>query len=303
MLALSTAWNAYRLESGADIAREILGLDIKAVELNFSLNQKMVDEIGEFVGRNELAVTSLHNFCPTPDGWARFEALPDCYSLSSLDETERQKAVFFTKKTVSTAKKLGARAVVLHSGRVEMPDRTRQLIELSNRGRAGSREYQKVFTEFVEERRLKSPPHTQQIIKSYAELLEYAKETNIVLGVENRFYYREIPSFEEFGILFEHFNDPHLAYWHDVGHAFIWEQLGFMKPLQLLETYAGRLFGMHLHNIRDLMDHNAVTNGDFDLSRLKPYVKQDTIKVMEFHRHVPSQAVRESCAYLGGLFP
>lgn len=303
MLALSTAWNAYRLESGADIAREILGLDIKAVELNFSLDQAMVDEIGEFVRKNELAVTSLHNFCPTPDGWRRIEALPDCYSLSSLDETQRQKAVLFTKKTIATAKKLGARAIVLHSGRVEMQDRTRLLIDLANKGRTASREYHEALGEFVEERRVKSPPHIQQIIKSYEELLEPAKEADVILGVENRFYYREIPSFEEFGILLEHFKDPHLAYWHDVGHAFIWEQLGFMKPMQLLDAYAGRLSGIHLHNIKNLIDHNAVKDGDFDLSRLKPYIKHDTIKVMEFHRHVPAQAVRESCAYLKGLFP
>jgi sugar phosphate isomerase/epimerase len=302
MFALSTVWNSTKYEDGAKIAEEILKLGFSNLELNFSLSAGMVEDIGRFAQNHGMAVTSLHNYCPTPEEFSRQDALPDCFSLSSIDEDERKKAVDYTKRTIATAKKLKSRAVVLHSGRVEIEDKTRVLIDLHNKGRSQSSEYKDIFEAFVSERKLKCPGYFSQIIKSFEELSSYAQAQGIILGIENRFYYREIPSFDEFGKIFKRFKNKGLAYWHDVGHAYILEVLGFMPKNALLKNYGRYLCGIHLHNIKNLIDHQAPTEGDFDFSQLKPYIHPGMIKVLEIHGHVAPEDIKKSVIYLDGLF-
>lgn len=303
MLALSTAWNASLHEKGEEIAEEILRLGFKNLELNFSLTKAQVEEIDGYRRRHDARILSLHNYCPIPAGLAREEALPDCYSLASTDENERKEAVAHTENTISTARRLDALAVVLHSGRVEIEDKTRQLIDLANRGKKNSDEYRSLFDDFVRERKKRSADHFHQLLKSLDTLSSYAVGKNILLGLENRFYYREIPSFDEFGPLFEKFKARNVMYWHDVGHAFILEKLGFMKEDDLLRTYGAFLGGFHLHNIKNLVDHQAPINGDFDFRRILPYISKKSLKVIEAHQPAGAQEIKASASLLQGIFP
>ncbi|OIO36355.1 MAG: hypothetical protein AUJ74_02620 [Candidatus Omnitrophica bacterium CG1_02_44_16] len=298
MFALSTAWNADRYQNGNSIAREIYSLGLKKLELNFSLTSKMVEEIFNFTRQNGVAITSLHNYCPIPEVMPREKALPDCFSLSSMDEAERKKALEYTKITISTAKKLKAKTVVLHCGRVEIADHTRKLIGLYNQGREKSEEYKQIFNAFIKERKTKSQGYLGQILKSLEVLSSFALKLDIFLGIENRFYYREIPSYEEFDILFDRFKNKNVVYWHDVGHAYILEKLGFMKEMSLLKKFGAHLYGAHLHNIKNLVDHQAPISGDFDFHKLKPYIRSNTIKVIEAHSQAEPESITRSILYL-----
>jgi len=298
MFALSTAWNADKYQDGDRIAREIHSLGIKKLELNFSLTSKMVEEIFNFTRQNGVVITSLHNYCPIPDGMSRQDALPDCFSLSSMDETERKKALEYTKITISTAKKLKARAVVLHCGRVEITDHTRELIDLYNQDQAKSERYRQLFDSFLKERRAKSKSYLGQILKSLEVLSDFAQKLDIFLGIENRFYYREIPNYEEFDIILDRFKKKKVAYWHDVGHAYILEKLGFIKEGSLLKKFGAHLLGAHLHNIKNLVDHQAPDEGEFDFHKLKPYIHNNTIKVIEAHSQADPETIIRSISYL-----
>lgn len=302
MFALSTAWNADRWQNGEEIAREIYSLGIRSIELNFSLTRKMVEDIYKVARQKEITITSLHNYCPIPEGLTRLEALPDYFSLSALNEDERKKAVECTKISVDTAKKLKARAVVLHTGRVEMEDRTRALIDLSKKKLNQSEEYRQIFKNFLRERKEKSADYFAQILKSLTELSAYALKSGIKLGVENRFYYREIPTLEEFTRIFDTLKNDTLIYWHDVGHAYIHEQLGFMKKNALLLGNKNRLGGTHLHNIKEFDDHQAPVDGEFDFNCLRPFVGPRTIKVIEAHSKAAPEAIKRSIAYLTEVF-
>ncbi len=303
MLALSTAWNANRSADGTIIAREIFDLGIKDIELNFSLTKKMVEDIFKFCAHKGMRITSLHNFCPIPEGLNIQEALPDYYSLASLNEQERQRAVAFTKISIDTAQNVGAKAVVLHCGRVEMEDKTKILIDILRKDPSKNELFKKNADEFIQERKRKSPPHVEQILKSLSELCQYAKKSNCILGLENRFYYREIPSLEEFEIIFKKLKDDNITYWHDVGHAYIFEQLGLIKENSLLEHFGSRLAGMHIHDIKNLNDHQAPLKGEFNFQTLTPYIKKDTNKVIEAHGCASVQDIHKSIRYLKGLWP
>lgn len=298
MFALSTAWNADKYQDGDRIAREIHSLGIKKLELNFSLTSKMVEEIFNFTRQNGVVITSLHNYCPIPEGMTREDALPDYFSLSSRDETERKKALEYTKITISTARQLKARAVVLHCGRVEIADHTRELIDLYNQGREKSEQYRQIFDSFINERKTMSRDYLGQALKSLEVLSDYARKMNIFLGIENRFYYREIPSYEEFDIILDRLGKKNVAYWHDVGHAYILEKLGFLKVGSLLKKFGHHLYGAHLHNIKNLVDHQAPFAGDFDFHKLKPYIHANTIKVIEAHSQAGPESITRSISYL-----
>src|SRR3989339_992123 len=127
MFGISTSWNYDRHRDAGSMIKEIKAIGVDAVELNFKLSKGMVDGVEELVNEGLIKVLSLHNFCPVPESIEISKASPDCYSLASLDESERQKAVSETERTMDTAYRLRAKAVVVHAGRLEIKDRTREL--------------------------------------------------------------------------------------------------------------------------------------------------------------------------------
>lgn len=280
--SLSTAWNWTRHANGADLIREITRLGFSAVELNFTLTRAIVEDVERLVRAGEVRVSSVHNICPLPEGTDPAEASPDRYPLSATDETIRRTAVAAARATIDWAGRLGAAAVVLHAGRVEIPERQRELAACIERGEDPA----PLRAAMVDERASAAGSHLTAVIASLGELLDYARPRGIRLGIENRYYFREIPIAAEFDTLFRRFAPGGLFYWHDVGHAETSERLGLGRHRDLLDRFANRLLGIHLHDIIGLtQDHRAPGTGTFDFSVLRPYLTPQTIRVIEAGRH------------------
>ena len=302
-LVLSTAWNYARVASGREIIQEIKELGFAQVELNFSLTEDLVEEICGIVQKDEIKVISLHNFCPIPEGLTREIALPDYFSLASLDETDRLRAIFYTKKTINTANKLKAKAVVLHCGRNEITDHTRELIALCQKGQKESRAFVQLKDRMHSEREEVGARHFNQILKSLEELAPYARKLNVALGIENRFYYREIPSINEIGVILDKFKGLPVYYWHDCGHARIFEDLGLIKENEYLSLYSQRMLGLHLHNVINCVDHQPPNKGEIDFRDFISYIKKEHLKVIEAHSPLASaEDLAESRQYLERIF-
>ncbi|MFH0826986.1 MAG: TIM barrel protein [Candidatus Omnitrophota bacterium] len=301
-LALSVSWNALARPRAQDLLFEIMGLGFKDIELSFNLTEKLLRDIRPRLQEMQMGVVSLHNYCPIPDGLKREEALPDCYSLSSLDEEERQRAIHYTKRTIDTASLLKARAVVLHCGKVEIPDGTRELIELYGRGAKDTPAFDGLKATMVAQRQGSIKPFLDQSVRSREELNEHAKTRGVFLGIETRFYYREIPLLDEIGFLLDRFKDSHIYYWHDTGHAEVMQRLGFFRHQDYLKLYGDRMIGIHLHDVLKCQDHMAPSQGDFDFSWLRPYLKKETIKVMEAHHPATAADIKKGREYLEKLF-
>lgn len=295
MFSISTSWNSLRHTTGRDIIDEIKGLGFDTVELNFALTESVVEEILSMKERGEIKVSSLHNICPLPPEVAPERASPDYYSLSSPDETERRRAVKAAENTMIYAKRLGARAVVLHAGRIDMKDRTRDLASLRDEpGR-----FESLRSEIIRQRAEHGKAYFDNAVRSLEELVPFANGLDVSIGVENRYYYREIPVLEEFEALFAHFRPGDLYYWHDVGHAEVFERLGLARHKELLRRFSGRLLGMHLHDIiGPITDHRAPGKGTFDFSIVKPYIKPEMILVMEVHEPATAQDIRLGADHL-----
>ncbi|MDP3143606.1 MAG: sugar phosphate isomerase/epimerase [Candidatus Omnitrophota bacterium] len=298
--AISTSWNASFHTSGKDLVKELSRFGFSRLELSFNLTPQMVEEIALLQKEEKVEILSVHNYCPIPDGLERKVALPDCYSMTALDNKEREKAIFFSRRSIDTAARLGAKAVVFHTGKVGIQDKTRILIRLYNEGKKDSKEYATIMQLMIKERKAEAVGNLEKLMESLAVLAKYAEDKGVLLGIENRYYFREIPSLDEFEVIFDKFKNVY--YWHDVGHAQLYENLGFLKHLDYLKKYHTRLIGMHFHDIRGAEDHLPPLKGDFDFKLLLPFVKPETIKVIEAHYPATSEEVKKAEEYLTGLF-
>ncbi|MFH0764232.1 MAG: sugar phosphate isomerase/epimerase family protein [Candidatus Omnitrophota bacterium] len=295
MFSLSTSWNSFRHTGGIELVEEIRAIGFDTIELNFALTESVAKDILGLSQRSGIKVSSLHNICPLPPEIAQDEASPDFYSLASPDEEERKLAVDAARNTIRYARMFGAKAVVLHAGRIQIKDRTRELAALIGK----PEEFSKLKAEMIRERGEKRDGYLDNVIKSLARIVPYAKEMNVLLGIENRYYYREIPLIDELEVIFDNFKVGEVSYWHDAGHAEVFDRLGITRHRDLLEKFSSRLIGVHLHDIIGAIDdHKPPGEGTFDFRILKPYLKKDTIKVIETHHPATANQIHNGAEYL-----
>jgi sugar phosphate isomerase/epimerase len=285
MIGLSTSWLTEKEGmTGGRVIEEILDLGFRAVELEYRVTAEMFRDMVPLIVKANLRVLSVHNFFPLPADLASSRASGDLFLLSSPDDHERNRAVEYTVRTIQSAHDLGASAVVLHLGRVDMDPEHGRFAELFLNKTLDTPEGRHFRDSKVLERREKSKPYLEAVLRSLDHLTAKAAKLGIALGVENRYYYHEIPDFEEIGHILKRFSGGPLSYWHDMGHAYVQERLGFVQSGSLLQAYGTKLLGVHIHDAQGLDDHLAPGTGEIKWSNLKELIHQSAIKILEVHK-------------------
>lgn len=301
MLSFSTCWNSSRHESGREVAREIMDLGFRRIELSHGLRAPMVSEL--LAAKEELGfeVSSLHCFCPLPPEVMADN--PDCYEFTSDKPESRRRALKMAMQTIDMAERFGAPCVVVHAGRIRSLSATRQLRELAAQGGLLDKDYAKAKLEAVRAREAAGPAYLKRSFEAVQKLAAHAAERGVRLGIENRDDYEAVPSEREVDELLRKLNAPHVGYWHDFGHAHIKHNLGLLDHRQWLKAMGDRAIGCHIHDVQwPFSDHQAPFTGEVPYSELLPHLAPDIEYVFEISPAIEADAIRQAATRWRELF-
>jgi len=299
MLALSTSWQSGGSATAGQMLAALTHTGIKGVELSYRISENLYQQLKRPLKHSGLKVVSVHNYFPLPASSSYSEGSGDLFLLSSPQKQERQNAIQFTAKTIEHAADLGAAAVVLHGGVVEMNPEMRSLYQYFNSNQLHSEDAQIFIRNKLKELDSRKPRHLDSLLASLDRLVPVAQKQGVLLGLENRYHYHELPGPDDFRVIFEKFKGAPIGYWHDTGHAHANEILGLIPPNALLQNYADQLIGLHLHDAVGLDDHIPPGSGEIDFAALKPFLKADTIKVIELKPGIPASGVSDGIQFVG----
>jgi sugar phosphate isomerase/epimerase len=247
MLSFSTCWNRSRHRQGQDLAEELLTMGVRTIEFGHGLAVSQLEGLLRVVERGDLQVSSVHNFCPHPIEVGG--SSPDCYEVTSHRESDRRRFVRLTQQTLDVAQRVGARAVVIHGGRVRTMHNYREVLALVAEGKFLSKAYADCKVEAVPVREAASARMLQRLEKALREVVPMAEQSGIKLGLENRERYEDVPSEREMLPFLERIGSSAVGYWHDFGHAQIKENLGFLHHRDWFAAAQSRLVGCHVHDV------------------------------------------------------
>ena len=226
------------------------------------LRLDLVPGVLKCVQDRSITVHSVHNYCPVPVG-APFPH-PEIFTLSSLDRRTRESAIEHTGRTIQFAAEAGASVVVMHGGNVEMRNWTADLRQLDH------------------------------LYHGLEMLLPVLQKSNVRLAIEIVPQWEGIPTESEMAGIATRFGDPHIAYWHDMGHGQIRQNLGLISHLRWVEKLLPWLAGVHIHDVAEpLVDHLMPPMGTIDFARFRFLSERDIVRVLEPSSQLSAEQVKE----------
>jgi sugar phosphate isomerase/epimerase len=279
LIALSTSWQSTLAPSGRDLIERLKALGFSEVELEYRITNQMFAELKSALASHRVRPVSIHNYFPMPEVTAQPGS--QLWSFSADDPDERRTAVNFTKRSIDIAGEMGAKALVLHCGQVEIDPRMGELRRLFDAGQIEAPTGARVIGEIRRDREAKIGRTLDRVLGCLDSLVPSAQRAQVKLGLENRYNSHEIPNADDLAKLLPALGNGSVGYWHDVGHAAVQENLGLDSQAALLGRFRDRAIGVHLHDVNGYHDHLAPGSGDVDFSFIRENLPAKVIKVLE----------------------
>src|SRR4030042_5822561 len=251
-------------------------LGFQKIELNHQVDSAMLSR----VTLDHFQFRSVHEPCPADISTK--DLVDRDWLISSADEASRKKGVETVKRSIKLAHELGAPTVVIHCGTIPCEINYESKIRaLFAKGQDKTEAYQTIKSDFIQLRTDLVEPRLNTVKMSLNELLEYADQFKIRLGLENRYHYMDIPSIDEMGELLNLADSSRLGFIYDVGHAEALDRLGFYTHEDWLKRYSSRILGSHLHDVIGVTDHYAPGLGEIDFYRIASFLPEDAFRTFE----------------------
>ncbi len=182
---------------------------------------------------------------------------------------------------------------MVHPGRVNVSKESDlTLRKWHSAGQSGDTNYEALKQRFMAERAALASGHVAAVLRSLFELAEHAARRGVRLGLENRYYYHEIPLPDELEILLSVNWGGVVGFWYDVGHALSLENLGYLKHGEWLERFSSQIVGVHLHDVAGYDDHRPVGLGDVEWEAVLPHIPANALVTCEFKNCYSAEQVR-----------
>lgn len=305
-VSLSTCWCSHRHHDGYAMLEEMAGLGFRRVELSHGIKLNLVEGIERALRDGVVEVSSMHNFCPLPNGIQ--QAAPNVYQPSSSSDCELDLWQRYTLRTFEFAQTWGVRDIISHSGsaRFFWSSPKSQL----KRWIAHSK---LAFTELsadpiFQKKRQKAIRRVQRAFRKIEErvAVQYEKvfpelvERDLYLCLENREGLEEFPLDSDHLAFIERFSKPsRIAYWHDVGHAQIKAAYGLLDTHTHLQEMSPYLRGFHIHDVSAAGDdHQALGTGIVDFDHLLRFCRPEHHCVLELSPQLSRDEVKASQDFL-----
>lgn len=280
-LYISTSMQSEEITDGWGLIERLEQLDVDGVELDYRIHPKMVPGIKVALREYGLSVSSIHNYFPIPETFARRQGSGDFFNLAGLDPYERREAIKWSIRSIEMAAEFGARAVVIHGGKVEMDAQIGDIRHAFEKKTIDTEAVQRLIAGKLAECQSKKLPHLDALRFSLEKLISAAQKQGVVLALENRNHYHELPGLEDLIALFAEFSGAPIGYWHDTGHEHVMHSLKYYPAGTPLREFSDQLIGIHIHDSMGMEDHLPPGAGEIDFTQIISHFKDSVIGVFE----------------------
>ncbi|MGE5378798.1 MAG: HAD-IA family hydrolase [Bacteroidota bacterium] len=291
--SLSSMWAIKTLPTLADFFEFARRTGFARIELNHKVTSAMLAGID----LDRYQFSSVHEPCPADR--SADELKKRDWLISSTNEQNRCEGVKAIRRTIDLAHRLGASTVVVHAGQAH-PDLQpeKQLRKLLDSDKRDTDEYLDIQQKMIKTRAEMAAAGFEAVRKSLMDLLAYAGETEICLGIENRYHYNEIPSPDELEKLLALAGPGRIGFLYDVGHAETLDRLGFYPHEEWLKRFGSRIVGAHLHDVIGTTDHYTPGLGEIDFSRIATCLPENAFRTCEFQTFNTPEQVKAGLIHL-----
>ncbi len=293
--SLSTMWaQQERFEDMHDFVRAARSLGYDAIEVSHHTRE---DGFARLLDGSGATFSGIHAPAPNREALGKRN---NSLNLASLDDAERNAAIAETKASVDHAAAVDAGFVIVHLGGIgaNMLESEQKQRKLFDGGTRSGPEVDALRAETLERRAELAPPYFERARETLAELVAYASERGIVIGLENRLHHHEFPLAGEAKELLAGYTAQQAGYWHDVGHAEVQARLGYVDKRAWLDTLGERTLACHLHDVDGIGDHRAPGNGDVEWGYIAEGLPDSALRVFEINQRQSDGDVANAIPFL-----
>jgi hypothetical protein len=233
------------------------------------------------VASGSLPVVALEAPCPRP-------ASARAPRLGTADRDERAAALEATRKTLRLAHELGAPAVILRLGALEIGSAWAKVVRDFARV-----QLERAHVERLVQDRMKASARALDLARYGLEpLFDTAAQAGVTLALANRARWFEIPDAAELGVLLEDFRGAPLATWYDAAAGHARGVLGFDRATEWLALHGKHAAGAFLGDACGLRGGLPWGRGEVDTGNVESSIPEDVSHVV----HVTSDATDEELA-------
>lgn len=305
MLSFSSCWNNARHTDGEAMIDEILDLGFRNIELSHGMTIAKLPGIRKAYQAGKFTCSGVHNYFPSPVE-VMIDA-PDAYEFTSHRSFDRSRALDMTLQTLEIAAEFKANYLVLHMGSVPLKPAkyTKRLTAMVADGKILDPEYNEAKITFIKKREKIAPLYFSRAIDALEQLVVKAEEYGIILAVESRSRYEDVPSEREMLHLQNHFKDnPWIGYWHDFGHVQLKHNIGLLDHVDWLKQISPHIIGGHIHDVEwPARDHRTPFTGTLDYKTLLPFFPPDCPIIWELSPTRKTEEIKQALQVWRHVFP